>query len=119
VLVAALLAGKPVSEAAKLSGLSERTVSRRLADPAFQRLVSDARQQAIRRAVNVLVDGTTLAAATLRWLASNADQEHVKLAAARSILEYAFKGMETLDLAERIAALEVQAAGPTGPRRFA
>jgi hypothetical protein len=106
VLLAALLQGKTIAEAAQASGLSERTVKRRLQDPAFIRELQQARQRAMARAVNVLVEGTTTAALTLRVLASQATQESIRLAAARSILDYAFKGMETLDLAERLEALE-------------
>jgi hypothetical protein len=110
VLIAALLQGQTLAEAAQASHLSERTVRRRLADPAFVRELQQARQRAVGRAVNVLVDGTTTAAVTLRWLASHAEQEHVRLAAARSILDFAFRGLETLDLAERIAQLEARVA---------
>jgi hypothetical protein len=107
-LISALLQGKSVAEAAQASGLSDRTVKRRLADPSFVQELRQARQRAIGRAVNVLIESTTTAAVTLRWLATHATQEHVRLAAARSILEYAFRGLETLDLAERVAALEGQ-----------
>ena len=109
-LLVALLQGKTIPEAAQATGLSERTIKRRLADPAFVRELQVARQRAVSRAVNVLVEGTTTAAVTLRWLASHATQEHVRLAAARSILEYAFRGVEAVDMAERITQLEAAVA---------
>ena len=107
-LLAALVQGKSLSDAASTSGVSESTVKRRLADPRFQRELQAARQRAVSRAVSILAEGTTTAAVNLRWLASNAAQESVRLAAARSILEYAFRGIETMDLAERIRALEAE-----------
>src|SRR5689334_1741861 len=102
-LITALLQGKSVTEAAEVAGVSPRTVSRRLADPAFVWELQVARQRVLARAVNVLLEGTTTAAVTLRWPASHAEQESIKLAGARSILDYAFKGIETMDLAERVA----------------
>jgi len=113
-LITALLAGKTAAEAAQGCGLSERTVSRRLADPRFQQQLAQARQRVLSRAVHVLVDGTTSAAATLRWLAGHADQEHVRLAAARAVLDAAWRGVEVLDLAGRIAALEGRVTEPEG-----
>jgi hypothetical protein len=107
-LIAALLQGKTIAEAAEASGLSPRTVSRRLADPAFVRELQAARQRVLTRAVNVLLEGTVGAAVTLRFLATNAEQESIRLAAARSILDYAFKGIETVDLAEQVRALQEQ-----------
>jgi hypothetical protein len=105
-LLAALLQGKSTAEAAAAAGLSPRTVQRRLADPAFVCLLHQARARALARAINILAEGATSAAVQLRWLAVNATQEHVRLAAARSILEYALRGLEALDLPDRIAALE-------------
>jgi hypothetical protein len=111
VLITALRQGKSIPEAAQAAQLSPRTVNRRLADPAFQRELAAARARMLGRAVAVLVDGTVYAAAQLRWLAANADQEGIKLAACRSILEYAFRGLETVEmlaLGERVAALETE-----------
>lgn len=107
-LIAALLAGKTQAEAAAAAGVSLRTVSRRLGDPAFVAQLRAARQRVLTRAVNVLMEGTVGAAVTLRFLATNAEQEAIRLAAARSILDYAFKGIETVDLAEQVAALQAQ-----------
>jgi len=109
VLIAALAAGKPVAEAAKLAGVSERTVYRRLADSLWRRRVAAARTELLARAVGILAEGTTAAAATLRLLLRS-DSPSVQLAAARAILDQTTRGIELLDLAERVSVLEEQTA---------
>jgi hypothetical protein len=107
-LILALLQGKSLSEAARASGLSERTVSRRLGNPDFQGQLNEARRRVLARAVNLLVDGALAASTQLRLLATTATQESIRLAAARSVLEYAFKGIEFADLVQEIAELREQ-----------
>jgi hypothetical protein len=116
-LLAALLQGEPVASAAKQAGLSERTAYRRLQEPAFQRALAQGRTRALACAVMRLVDGSARAAGTLCELASTARQDGVRLMAARSVLDYALKGAELLDLVARIEALEAAAARPgIGPQ---
>jgi hypothetical protein len=119
ILIAALASGKPVAEAARLGGVSERTVYRRLADSEWRRRVATARTEMLARAIGVLAEGATTAAATLRILL-RADSPSVQLAAARTILEQTTRGIELLDIAERVAALEEQAAAakPVGRGRW-
>jgi hypothetical protein len=109
VLIAALAGGKPVAQAAKLAGVSERTVYRRLADSLWRRRVAAARTEMLARAVGVLAEGTAAAAATLRLLLRS-DSPSVQLAAARAILDQTTRGIELLDLADRVTMLEEQAA---------
>jgi hypothetical protein len=114
VLITAFLQGKSIAAAAQVAGISERTAKRRVADPAFQRELAAARTRLLARAIGVLVDGALGAAVQLRQLAQGAVQESIRLAAARSILEFSFRGLEALDLAERVAALEqATEEGPT------
>ncbi len=121
VLIVALASGKGPAEAAKLAGVSERTVYRRLQDPVWRRQVAAARTDMLARAVGVLAEGTTAAAATLRLLLRS-DAPSVQLAAARAILDQTTRGIELLDLAYRVTALEEQAAAaestPRGPGRW-
>jgi hypothetical protein len=105
-IVAALAAGTTNQEAATAAGVGERTVRRRLDDPAFRRQVSEARAALLEQAIGRMAGATTEAADTLRLLL-NAESEHVRHAAAKTLLELASKGIELLDLAERIAALEL------------
>jgi hypothetical protein len=104
-LIAALAAGGTVAASAKSAGVSEATAHRRLADPAFRKLVDEARAAAIARAVARLSATATLAADTLHRLL-NANAETVQLGAARAILDLGLKLREHEDLATRVAALE-------------
>ena len=121
-LIAALATGATVRDAASDVGVGERTVYRRLDDPAFRRQVDDARAALIATAVARLGAASTKAVATLEGLLT-ADSEAVQLGAARAILDAALKWREHQDLTERVAVLEeqLQEAGPTverGARRW-
>src|SRR5437763_809214 len=108
-LIAGLASGQTVVDAARAAGLSERTVRRRLEDARFRQAVADARAALLSRAVCMLADASTEAAQTLRGLLT-AESETVRARAAVAILEQARAGIELDDLAERVAALEEQAA---------
>jgi hypothetical protein len=116
-LIAALAAGASVQAAARAGGLSERTVYRRLEDPAFRKSVNDARTEIVSRSVAKLSAASTEAAETLRKLLYS-DKDFTRLAAARTILELGARLREQQELTERIAALEEQLAehGPTTKR---
>ena len=105
-IVAALAAGSTNEDAATAAGVSERTVRRRLEDPAFRARVDDAQRAAIDLAVARLSDSAAFAAATLRELAESAQAETVRLGACRTILELGLKWREHGDLTARIEQLE-------------
>ena len=105
-LIAALAGGATVAEAAKTAGVSERTAFRRLQDPAFQERLREAREGTIRRAVAMLADMGTEAAATLRALLEPTVPPTVRLGAARAVLELGARLRENEELARRVAELE-------------
>ena len=109
-LVAGLLAGKSIRQAAADAGISERSGRRLAAQPHVRQALAEGRAAAWERATHVLADGAIHAAAQLRLLASGATFEHVRLAAAKAVLEYAAKGIELVDLIERVAVLEERLA---------
>jgi hypothetical protein len=104
-LLTALAAGATVRDAARRARLSERTAHRRLADPAFRQRVTAARAGMVERALGQLAEGSTEAVGTLRKLLK-AKADTVKLGAARTILEVGNKLRESVELQQRIAALE-------------
>jgi transposase len=106
-LITALAAGHSIKEAAKIAGVGERTAHRRLDDPAFKERVSEMRTEFLSEAVGRLSDATTEAAKTLRSLLES-KSDSVRLSAARSILEFAPKLRETVELERRLAALEAE-----------
>jgi len=107
-LLLALAGGQTVRDAARSAGIGERAATRRAADPAFCRRVAELRSEMVCRAAGQLADGMAQAVATLRELLT-AESESVRLAAARSILEIGPKLRETVELEERMAAIEAQA----------
>lgn len=102
----ALAAGCPIVEAARKAGAGERTVKTwRNTNPAFDRRVTELRGEMTSRALGRLADGMAAAAQTLRRLL-NAESETVRLSAARAVLEFGVRLRETVELEDRIAALE-------------
>lgn len=104
-LIAALASGKTHTDAAKLAGVSLRTLTRRLNDPAFRQQVLQARAALIEKATGRLADSATRAADELVELLAD-ESATVRLSAARALLDYAGRFTEANDVHERITALE-------------
>ena len=104
-LLLALAAGKTVREAARAAGISERTATRRVADPAFRRRVAELRAEMVSLALGKLADGMSDAAGTLRKLLK-AKGESVRLGACRAMLEMGVKLRESVELEAQLTALE-------------
>ena len=85
-LVAALASGRSYREAGAAAGISERTVRRRMADPAFRGKVVELRGAEIDRTRGLILREAPAAVATLSRLAAGAESETVRLAAAKAIL---------------------------------
>ena len=105
-LIAALAGGATVADAARAADVSERTAFRRLQDPAFQERLREAREGTIRRAVAMLAEMGTEAAATLRALLEPTVPPTVRLGAARAALELGARLRENEELSRRVAELE-------------
>ena len=115
----ALATGLKVVEAARQAGMSKSTLHRRLHDPEFRRRVSELRSDIVASATGKLADISSEAAATLQELLSDAYLPSIRLGAARSVLEFALKAHEAMDLARRIEELEQTAVGGGLERRLA
>jgi hypothetical protein len=103
----ALASGRTLQEAARESGAGERTIKTWTATlPAFTRRVTGLRAEMTSRALGRLLEGMASAADTLDYLSRKGKSEMVRLGAARSVLELASRLRETVELEERIAALE-------------
>lgn len=101
----ALAAGATVRAAAKKAGVGERTAYRWVEDPAFRERVDAVRTAMFDRAVSRLAKGAAAAAETLQRLLK-AEGESIRLGAARSVLELAFKAHDWADTVARIEELE-------------
>jgi hypothetical protein len=113
-LIAALASGATVQAASVAAGVAERTVYRRLEDPAFRRRVSETRGRMLAQAVGLLADASSRAVTTLTNLLEG-ESESVRLSAAKSIIELGCKLRESTELEERINQLEARAAEAATP----
>jgi hypothetical protein len=104
-LATALAAGATTAEAAERSGLSARTVRRRMTDKAFMAGVDALRAEMTSRALGKLADGMAGAADVLRDLLG-AERESVRLGAARSVLEMGARLREAVEVEGRLREVE-------------
>jgi hypothetical protein len=107
-LIAALASGLTVPKAAEQTGVSERTIYRRLKSGAFRARVDQARTETVNRVVGQLAETGSKAVEDLKTLASSAASESVKLGALRTLLEYLFRGHEQYTLAWQLEELKKQ-----------
>jgi hypothetical protein len=105
--VAALLALPTVAAAAQKAGVSERTLRNWLKLPAFVSAYREARRQIVELAIGQLQRLTHQAVEALQKNLA-CGKEAVEVSAAFGVLDRAFKGVELVDLAERVKALERQ-----------
>jgi hypothetical protein len=117
-LLLALACGATVDAAARQCDVAERTVYRRLHDPAFRARLQDLRTDMVRRTAGMLTAAASTAVTTLLSLQKDSVPPAVRLGAARAVLELGVKVRELADLEARIAALEAQ-AGLDEPGRAA
>jgi transposase len=106
IVQAALAGGDTVAQAASKAKLSERTVYRRLKEPAFQRCIEDLRAEMVQRAAALLIAAALLATKTLIDLQDPTVPASVRRRAGRDIVELSRKLHETTILEKRLAALE-------------
>lgn len=101
-----LAAGKSIADAARSANMGYRTAHRKWADPAYKRHVATVRAEILAQAYGRLVDLVGEATEALAQLMRSARHEHIKLAAARSILETAVKLRDIVEVDQRLADLE-------------
>ena len=105
--IAALLAHPTIAGAATAAGVSEATLLRWLKEPDFAAEYRAARRQAVEVAIALLQKASGAAVATLVSVMQDAEKPgSVRVSAARSVLDMAFKGMEMQDMEVRLTALE-------------
>ncbi len=103
--ITALLAAPTQAAAAATCGVSEPTLRRWLKLPPFRRAYLDARRQVVEGVVSRLQQ---LATKAVEALERNLTCENpaTEVRAALGVLEQTFRGVELLDLAERVEELE-------------
>jgi hypothetical protein len=107
-VIGALLVEQTLEQAALKTGVSARTIYRWLAeDEEFQRAYRLAKRRVVEQAQVQLQKATGQAVKTLlEVMLDPIAQPSSKVAAARTVLEYAIKAVEIDDLEARIEALE-------------
>jgi hypothetical protein len=109
-LIDLLAAGETFTRAAKLAGISRRTVTRRMANPQFRQEVTDARKRIVDGAAGKMAASMAAAADTLRRLLRS-KSDGVRLRAATAILELGVKLRDATEIAERVSLLEAALQG--------
>jgi hypothetical protein len=103
----ALASGCTQDQAARKSGAGVRTIKTWLqTQPAFVHRIRELRGELTARSLGKLVNRMSGAADTLGFLCRNGKSEMVRLSAVKAILELGAKLRESVELEERIAALE-------------
>lgn len=106
-LASALIRGESLGSAAATSGLSERTVRRRLADEGFRRSLNAARSDVLRRTADAVADVALAAVSVMREMMTDAaTPASVRRAAARDVLDLSLRLRDEVQLVERVDALE-------------
>ena len=105
--VEALASGKSLDAAAAAAGIVERTGRKWRGLPTVQAALREARSQALGDVTTKAVARMTAALDVLTLImADKTISPAVRVSAARTILESAVRFSETLDLSERVSALE-------------
>ena len=114
--IAALLTRPNIEDAARVVGVSEKTLRRWLQEPQFKARYLQARRDSVRQATARMQQATGAAGTTILKLMTDANAPPaVRLRAAQCVYDIAIKGVELEDIEGRVAALEAAASG--APRR--
>jgi UDP-N-acetylmuramyl pentapeptide synthase len=105
-LLMALVCGSTVEAAAHKSGLSKRTVYRRLDDPEFRKRLQTYRNDMVTRATGMITAGSMEAVKTLLSLMGTSNSAAARLGAARCVLELGLKLRQATELEERMSIIE-------------
>jgi hypothetical protein len=107
--VTAMVAGRVPVDAGVVAGISERTVRRYMALPKVRVAIRQAQDDALGDVVRSLNAGTRPMLAVLLSLAKDRETAPaVRVSAARTWLDIAFRARELLDLVERVNELETR-----------
>jgi hypothetical protein len=102
--IAALMSSSTVAKAAAAVGVNERTIYTWLEDADFDAAYRVARVEAVQQAIALLQKGSSAAVGVLLNLLTTGTPT-VKLGAARTVLEMAFKAVELEDVRDELEQL--------------
>jgi hypothetical protein len=107
-ILVALIETSSIREASQISGIGEATFYRYLQDKEFLAEYRNARRQTVENAIGQMQNAASEAVTRLREL-QYCENPAVAARCAQIIFENSVKGMETLDILERIERLEENA----------
>lgn len=109
--IVALLTYPTIGEAARSVDMGESTLLRWLSEPNFQAAYRETRRQCVESAIARLQQSACEAVTTLVTVMQDAlTPASVRVSAAKTVLEQAYRGQEILDMEERLAIVETQLA---------
>ena len=115
IVLAALVTGNTIKGAAKITGVNEKTIRRWLSDPDFSGEIAQARADVTKDIIHGLIAKAETAISTLdSIMTAEKVSAHAKVQAARCILEFAMRAIETTEIIERIEKLENHAQESKG-----
>ena len=106
----ALITGATVKQAAEAAGISEKTVRRWLDEPAFAAEIAEARRTITNNIMAAVKSKAVQATDVLGEIMSNQKASpYARVQAAKTVLDTAFKAIETAEIIDRIEKLEAAA----------
>jgi len=106
-----LASGQSVAAVAEQTGVSRRTLYRRLEHPEFRTRVRNLRSEMVDQAAGYLSRVAVKAVRTMEELLDSGS-DNVRLSAAKSILETGMRLRESAEFAQRLAEVESRLDGP-------
>ena len=107
--IAALLSNATIRAAAEAVAVDERTLRDWLKDPEFKADYLEARRACLTQATGALTQAATKAVSALTTVMDDPESPpQVRVSAARTILDLAYKGAEIEDITARIERLELE-----------
>jgi AcrR family transcriptional regulator len=103
-----LAAGLGVGQAAAKAGVSRTTAWRRFRDPDFRARLAQTRAATLDKALGDMLEGSPEMVRVLRDLANKAEEESIRMHAAKSFLELTVRLRQTVHLEQRLAELELE-----------
>lgn len=107
IAITALLTAPTIQQAAKIAEVGESTLWRWLQIPEFEKAYRDAKKKTVSQAINRLQQITGEAVETLREIMNDKESPaHVRVTAAKTIIEQSIKAVEIEELVGRVEELE-------------
>jgi hypothetical protein len=105
--IVALINKRSIAEAAEQCGIEPRTIHKYLRNPLFRAAYRECRAEALHQAIGALTSSVKSAVDTIHSVMTDADNlPRDRLSAAKMVLEYSIRGVESDTLAARVEQLE-------------